>query len=316
LKARTLAACLVVSLLLNAAGIVFFFLFLNERGERKSAARERNRMAQSLTALRAARLAGEQPRERIQRYTFRSHVDGTQDEFGLIEPPAGADASDLTLVVYLHGMGSSYVEPFFVPPRETVADAVTRTHPSTVFLSPSYRREASWGNDAAVADITQNIRQVSQQFPIKRIVVMGTSMGGCVALAYAESAPADVKEKITGVVSVESAGDLVELYQTSGHPGLAMAMISAFGGSPEQVPQVYKKKSFLGNLACLPKGVRIAVVSAREDEIVPPRLQQDIVKALERHHVPVKLIEVEGEHGPPPVRVYLEAFDFVLSKRT
>ncbi|HEY9867709.1 MAG TPA: alpha/beta fold hydrolase [Candidatus Obscuribacterales bacterium] len=316
MKARTLAACLVVSLLLNAAGVVFFFLYLNERGERKSAAKERSRMAQRLTALRAAELTGEQSRERIERHTFRSHVDGTQDEFALIEPSAGADVSDLTLVVYLHGMGSTYLEPFFVPPRETVADAVTRTHPSTVFLSPSYRREASWGNDAAVCDITQNIRQVCQQFPIKRIVIMGTSMGGCVGLVYAESAPADVKQKIAGVVSVESAGDLVDLYKTSMHPGLAMAMISAFGGSPEQVPQVYKKKSFLKNLDGLPAGVRIAIISAREDEIVPPRLQHDIVKALERHHVPVKLIEVDGEHGPPPVRVYMEAFDFVLPKRT
>lgn len=315
MKVRVLVGFLIVSLLLNAGGLVFFILYLNLRGQYKSVRHERNQMAQNLNMVRGAGVInGLMASEHITKRNFVSHVDGQQDTFGMLLPTYTAPNKDYVLVVYLHGMGSNYLEPFFYPQTLPLADAVVGSNPATIFMSLGYRGDASWGNDLALADISQNIRQACQEYPVKNIVLMGTSMGGCTVLNYAACAPADIKEKVSGVVSVESAGDLLSLYKETGHPALQPAMIRAFGGTPEQIPQIYKQKSFLNNIDSLSKQVRVAVVSAKQDDIVPPNLQKKIVDELNSHQVPVKLIEIDGGHGAPPAEIYTEGLNFALSK--
>jgi homoserine acetyltransferase len=142
---------------------------------------------------------------------------------------------------------------------------------------------------------------------------MGTSMGGCTALVYAELAPKDVKDLIAGVVSVEAAGDLTQLYHESMHNGISNAMLYAFGGTPEQVPERYDRRSFIKNLSELPKRVRVVEISAKDDEIVPPHFQHDIVDALRSKNYAVELVEVDSGHGAPPSEFYVRGFDNVTT---
>ena len=141
---------------------------------------------------------------------------------------------------------------------------------------------------------------------------MGTSMGGCVALNYAAQAPAEIKDKITGIVSVEGAGDLGQLYNMTKSPAVQVGLIGAFGGTPLQLPEIYAKKSLFANMASLPAHIKVAVVSARKDDIVPKDLQKDLVHKLEEKNIPAKLIEIDGGHRVPAAPVYQEALDFVL----
>ena len=315
LKVKILASLLIVSALLNVAGLVFFICFLNLRGHYKEVSRERNIMAHNLSVIHGAGVLSDVlSSDHVYKRTFRSHYDGDEDVFGMIPPSTQPPARNLTLVVYLHGMGSSYLEPFVVPENRPIADAVTHKFPSVVFISSSYRKEASWGNPPAMADITQNIREVCQELPIQKIVLVGTSMGGCTVLTYAAIAPTDIKDKIAGVVSVESAGDLAKLYKLSRHPAIRPALVQAVGGAPEQAAEAFRQMSLMGNIDGLRQSVRVAVISAKDDDIVPPQLQKDIVEALEQRNVPVKLIEIDGGHGAPPAPVYLQGMDFVLGK--
>ena len=66
----------------------------------------------------------------------------------------------------------------------------------------------------------------------------------------------------------------------------------------------------MGNINGLAGNVKVAVVSAKDDDIVPPELQKKIVEELTNRHQPVKLIEVEGGHGTPPSSVYKQALEF------
>lgn len=315
MKVRILAGLLAVSVLLNIAGLVFFIGFLSLQGHYKSVRRERNQMAHNLNVIRGAGLINAvMESDHVAKRSFISHVDGQTDNFALLAPVLKAPSKNITLFVYLHGMGSNYLEPFFYPENAPVSDAIVQHIPGSAFLSCSYRGQASWGNEAAMSDITQNIRQVCQEYPVSRIVLIGTSMGGCTVLTYAAIAPSDIKEKLCGVVSVESAGDLVALYKETEHPALAPAMIAAFGGTPEQIPAVYKSRSFLGNIDAFPKQVKVAVISARQDDIVPPDLQKKIVEELDKRQVSSKLIEIDGGHGAPPASVYMDGLDFVLPK--
>ncbi len=315
MKARILVGALCLSLLVNIAGIFFFVAFLVSRGQNSHLRHERNELARNLTVIRGQGVADEtvDGSPRVYRRTFYSQLDGNPDVFGLLPPAAATSMSNVTLVVYLHGMGSSYIEPFVSPADKSVASAITALDPNVVVISPSYRGTASWGSDAAMLDITQNIREVMQEFPIKRIVLMGTSMGGCTVLSYAAEAPKDIRDKLVGIVSVESAGDLASLYKETKVAQVQDAMVQAFKGTPEQNPQAYAFKSVLSNLDKFPTNVHVAIISAKQDNIVPPDLQKQTLDALNARHIPVKLIEVDGGHGCPPGDIYVEGYKFAAS---
>ena len=137
-------------------------------------------------------------------------------------------------------------------------------------------------------------------------------MGGYTALYYGAVAPADIKEKLCGIVSVEGTGDLKELCQRSKQNAVAAAIVASLGGTPEQAAANYQSRNFFTHMSGLPKNVRVSVVSAKADTIVPPDLQRSIVEAMQREHYPVKLIELKGAHGVPPAPVYIDALEFAL----
>ncbi|MBY0356663.1 MAG: alpha/beta fold hydrolase [Candidatus Obscuribacterales bacterium] len=299
--------------MLNIAGLVFFILFLNLRGSYKAVRKDKVVLERNLAFYRSQNVVGEAlSSERIVRKTFVSHKDGQMDYFAFEAPNFVPEKKDYILILYLHGMGSNYMEPFVAPHEQPIASALVQKDSAVGVLSCSYRKESSWGNDLALADITQNVREVMMEYPFSKIVVMGTSMGGTVALNYACVAPADIKEKIVGVVSVESAGDLTQLYKTTANNDIRQALIISLGGMPEQIPAVYADKSFLHNLNLLPQSNRIYILSAKSDRIVPTKLQNDIVNRLNQSGYKVKFEEIEGDHQSPAAKYYVSGLEYVL----
>ncbi len=312
LRKRVLLALLVVSCLLNAAGVTFFILFLNSESHNKSLKRN---FKKQLTDFEIVRAEANQANTSaiLSRRMFISQFDGIPDSFAVSPPFLLMPTKAVTLVVYLHGQNSTYFEPFETGQGKCLAETIVGRE-NTVLLSCNYRPPASWGNDAAISDITQNVREMSQEYPVTKIVIMGTSMGGSIAPTYASIAPPDIREKIVGVVSVEGAGNLANLFSQTTMQSVKTAMITTFGGTPETQPLAYAAKSFLTHIDQLPKGVRFAVVSATKDQVVPPPLQKEMVDALEKANISHKLIEVDRHHEPPPIDVYGHALDFVLAR--
>ena len=314
-KFRILAAALIISTLINAAGITFFCLFLSAQGHIKSLKRANRQLLNQLNVIKTATLAAkaETSTGDFTRRSFISHYDGEQDYFAVSPPVLQGPTKSVTLIVYLHGQGSTCLEPFMGHTGKSIASLWVARNNSTVVLSCNFRL-ASWGNKAATADITQNIRELCQEYPVTKIVMLGTSMGGCVAPTYAALAPSDIKEKIVGVVSIEGAGDLLSLYKMTKLQAVQEAMTAAIGGTAEQMPHEYAAKSLLpDNIKHLLPGVKFVVVSGQKDEVVPPALQKEMVRRLEESHIKTKLIELNIPHGMPSNDVYLQALDFVLS---
>lgn len=313
LKIRLLISLLVVSLLLNVAGLVFFILYLSEKSHSKSSRKQKAALEQKLAALSANPAMIENGRhDLVQTRTFASLSDGRIDNYAF-QPPQTADGFlEYTLLVYLHGMGSNYMEPFLIPAQTSIAGRLTSAYPRLGLVSCSYRKEASWGNDVAVQDIIQNIREVASEYPFKKIVLMGTSMGGCVCLNFAATAPPDIKEKIVGAVCVEGAGDLKELFYSTSTDALRPAMMIAYGGSPKEIPHVYKEKSFLSHLDKLNSTSRIYVISARQDKVVPPEFQRQICQELSKRSISNQLQELDQSHEAPAADEYLKGLEYVL----
>lgn len=318
MKNQILIVLLVLSLLLNAAGIVFFILFLSEHGHYKSARKEKAQLERSLAVVQSAGVMNQinqsAPGDPVQKQNFVSKVDGLIDSYAFQAPQFTPGATDYVLVVYLHGMGSNQMEPFVTPASQSMAAAITRENPKVGVLSVSYRKEASWGNDQAIEDLCQNIREVSQKYPFQSIVMMGTSMGACVSLNFAATAPQDIKEKITGVICVEGAGDLSQLFKETAADSVKQAMMIAYGGTPDQVLSTFHKKSFLYNIESLAPKVRVYVLSARNDKVVPPNLQRSIVEALRQKGIVNHFDEIDGPHEAPPPQYYSRGIKFVMGE--
>lgn len=313
MRNKVLLSILAAALLADIAGIVFLVLFVGQQNTIHKLKKERNILSSNLAAMKnSAASFQEKPAELPEKHNFIAIADGTPDVYALSPPLIFDGSKDLTLIVYLHGMGSNYLEPFMVPKGATIAQAAQGVNPAFVFASLSYRTTTSWLNDKALADINQNIRELCQRYPIKRIVIMGTSMGGCSSLAYSVMAPADIKEKMVGVVASEAAGDLGELYKKTPSNMVRSGILVGLGGTPQNLPQVYGARSFINNLGLLQPGLRVALISAQQDTVIPPQFQKEIKNKLEERAIPCLVIETPDKHGIPEAKNYTEGLNFVM----
>jgi len=312
LKFPLLPIILAVSLLVNAAGIVFLCLFISSEAHVKSLKHDKRVLTNNLTAVSLNSDTSEpEATDQFIRRSFISHHSHQQDIFALAPPTINGPRENMTLLVYLHGMGSSYLEPFLHPTDSPLGPQLLARENNLLLLSSNYGKVASWGNDEGYSDLTQNIREVCDQYPIGDIIIMGTSMGGCVALSYPTRAPDDIKSKICGIVSVEGAGSLDQLYDRTKSQAVKTALAAAFGGPPAAALAKFQAVSLIPNINKLPSHVKVVIVSASKDQIVPPEMQQELVEILNKAHIPTKMIVLDIPHQIPAASVYDQAYDLV-----
>ncbi|MBK9773684.1 MAG: alpha/beta hydrolase [Candidatus Obscuribacter sp.] len=235
---------------------------------------------------------------------YKSSVDGSMQECWLSPPSLMEAQIPPTLIVYSHGMTSSYKEPF-----GAIGAAVASEFPTFGILSLGTPN--AWANDGVLKDTTIVLREVLKKFPVKRVILMGSSMGGCTSLVYAEKAPEDIKEKVLAVLAIYPAGDLYKLEKLTKSKEVRESLLNATQGSKED----YRHRSFIPQISEMPKHIKVCVISAQKDIFVPPVLQKDIIKACEKNGIPNKLIEVPGDHGSIPAqRRIVSAIDYCSHK--
>lgn len=244
--------------------------------------------------------------------TFVSSFDGQQGLYALSPPTMPGKAEDATMVVYFHGMGSTYMEPYLVPKDKSIAQLCRDYSRQGAFLSVDYRGKASWLNQAALADVDQNVQAALMRFPARKIILVGTSMGGCSALSYSYLAAPDIKERIVGVLACEGAGDLIALYKQTDSDLVRKGLIEAFGGLPEIMGKEYTHRSILSNLAMVNRKVRYVLLSANQDEVVPSALQKAMAEKLKGAVDSVELIEFPDRHGVPEAAIYEKGLQYLV----
>ncbi|MGH9551655.1 MAG: alpha/beta hydrolase family protein, partial [Terriglobales bacterium] len=273
MKPNVLRILLAISLLFNVIGVFFVVDYIHALGNIRSMKDERSVMQSMLSVAQTRNVVnGLDSDEKISRRAFISRFDGFEDSFAVQPIALPVHTKAATLFVYLHGMGHTFLEPFETPKERPLSNEILKKDHSFVVMAPNFRAPAGWATDATFSDISQNIREVSEQFPIDKIVIIGSSMGGCVALSYCTLAPKEIKDKLVGVVSIESAGDLAKLFRITTFADARRTMIDAYGGTPDQVAVAYAAKSMMPNLSAAPGQLRFAIVSARQDKIVPPEM--------------------------------------------
>lgn len=206
------------------------------------------------------------------RLTYGSAVDGVED-WALFLP---GDPAKNT-VVYLHGSFASADQIFT---RQDVCDFwLTRIRAGGHSLLSVNLRGTAYMSPAATADLTGLLGYCQDELGCQRFVLLGGSGGASSAMAYAVLHP----DKIHGVVALGMCDILARLdfARRSDHPvlqKLATTVFAAYGGTPEEKPELYRARSVLAHTDRLTMPVILTM--GENDQLIPVAETRKIVAAM------------------------------------
>ncbi len=228
-------------------------------------------------------------------WKYKSTFD-TFEDWTLVEPN--------TLnqwIIYLHGHGSDGAQLFT---RKDIVDLrlqLLRAHGFSI-LAPNLRGNA-WMCPAAVHDLHELICSLKSHHDVDRIALFSGSMGGTGNLIYAAIHPEDVDAVIAGC----PATDLARYHswcRSRTSPAvlknIADAIEQNYGGSPEQVPDVYKEHSACTNASGL--NMPLYLSHGNADLIIPVSESRLLAAQLEKVNQSFVYEEIEGGDHDSPLR--------------
>lgn len=191
---------------------------------------------------------------------FTAEVDGSSQRYVIVEPQ-GFDSKrnmPVPLLIALHGHGSDRWQ-FVKDGRDecrAARDAAAKF--GMLYVSPDYRARTSWMGPKAEADLVQIVREIKSRYEVSEVVICGGSMGGTSALTFAALHP----ELVNGVVAFNGTANLME------YERFQDAIAASYGGSKQDVPEEYRKRSAELHFERLT--MPVATTTGGRDEIVPP----------------------------------------------
>lgn len=251
-----------------------------------------------LTFFTVAPLWAAEPRD----VAFISNLDKTEQRYVLIPPDQFKTDAPVSILIALHGHGSDRWQ-FVRDARDEcrgARDAAAKYR--LLYVSPDYRAKTSWMGPAAEADLVQIIRDLKREYRVQKIILTGGSMGGTGALTFAALHP----DLIDGVVSMNGTANLVE------YPHFQDAIAASFGGSKQEKPDEYRKRS--AELQSDKLTMPIAFTAGGKDALVPPDSVLRLHQVLQKQNRPVRLIHrPDGGHSTNYADA-IAAFEFVFKK--
>jgi predicted esterase len=218
--------------------------------------------------------------------TFKSELDGTVQRYVEILPAGFKAEKKHDLVIALHGHGSDRWQFASAERGECQAFRSFAVKHKMIAVSPDYRAPTSWMGPAADADLVQIIRDLKRKYVVNRVFLIGGSMGGTSALTFGALHP----ELVAGITSLNGHANHLE------YENFQDAIAESFGGSKDQIPQEYKKRSaeYWPEKLTMP----IAFTVGEDDKSVPPTSVLRLYHILKKLRRNVLLIShPEGGHS-------------------
>ncbi len=222
------------------------------------------------------------------------------------------------LVVYFHSYGSNYTEAFDAPsPTDSIAKAMLKDIPGVAIQTIDRESKAAVNGSDGYREVSQLITQCWTSHPsLKHIVLCGTSLGAYESVAYLRYTPQPIFDKVCGIIAVEPTDDLAELYWKTGSAKVQDLIVSAFSGDPIKEPDYYSAhsvKTLYSNIPDRPD-IKVCVVSAKRDRVVPPSQQKRLCETLRKKKFQVKLVEIDRSHSVADSVTYGDALHYVTGR--
>ncbi len=222
------------------------------------------------------------------------------------------------LVVYFHSYGGNYLEPFEKPtPSDSVAKALLKDIPGVAIQTVDRDSTAALNGYDGYRGVSQLILKDYVEHPtLKHIILCGTSLGAYESVAYLHYAPQNILDRISGIITVEPTDDLAELFWKTQSPKVKQLLFQSFGGDPNQEPEYYRSHSIKTLYTNVPDrpNVKVCVVSAKRDNVVPPAQQKRLCATLRQKKFKVTLVEIDRGHSIADGVTYGDALHYVTGR--
>jgi len=250
----------------------------------------------------SAVLAAETPR--TEDVAFTARCDGTTQRYVLIYPSGFQPDRPCHLLVALHGHGSDRWQYAKNPRDECRVARDVAAARGMLFVSPDYRAKTSWMGPKAEADVLQILDELKSRYRIGKVILCGGSMGGSSVRTFAALHP----DRVDGVVSMNGTANHVE------YANFQDAIRASFGGSKQEIPAEYKKRSaeFWPERLTMP----IGFTAGGKDSSVPPGSVVRLAAALKRLQPNVMMIYRENGGHSTNYEDGKRVLEFVVDKAT
>lgn len=213
------------------------------------------------------------------------------NQFGDLRLPAKGRKGPFPVIMYIHG--GYWRAKYDLLHGGHVCAALTRKGCAT--WNVEYRRVGNPGGGwpGTFEDVVSSCRFLPQiarhyQLDSERVVVIGHSAGGQLALCLAAHEPS-IRSAVSlaGVVDLQGAFDL---HLSSD------AVVEFLGGKPSEVSEHYREADPMR----LAIGARQVLIHGSDDDVVPPDFSRRYVEDKKRKHENVTLIELhKADHFDP-----------------
>ncbi len=214
---------------------------------------------------------------------FIADADGSSQRYVLRLPSDFDPAKPHDLLIALHGHGSDRWQ-FASSTQWTECVAVRdfAAGRNMILVCPDYRATMSWMGPLAEKDVVQMIEELRESYLLNRVFMCGGSMGGSSALTFTVLHP----RMIDGVVALNPLANHLE------YENFQDAISASYGGSKQQIPGEYKKRSaeYWPERFLVPVGIS----TGGQDTIVPPASVMRLANVLSKIGKKVKFIHRES----------------------
>ncbi len=190
-------------------------------------------------------------------------------------------------IVFLHGRGGSHLRNNILSESYRPFRALVKQQ-GYLLAAPDYGAN-NWFNAQAEEIIGALIRslQKTHRMDERRLLLMGSSMGGGAALAYAGRHPGEV----IGVCDVFGVSDWEQLHKDG---KFHKFLEPAFGGPPPADGGAYRERSAMNYIPALAR-MPVLIIHGEKDRTVPIAYSERLHEALQAAGGNVEFIRVPGK---------------------
>lgn len=211
--------------------------------------------------------------------SFTASCDQSLQHYVLMLPKPFDDQKPHPVLIALHGHGSDRWQFVKQMRGECKAARDFAAKHQMLYVSPDYRARTSWMGPKAEKDLVQIIADLKKQYQISQVYLCGGSMGGSSSLTFAALHP----ELIDGVAAMNPTANHLE------YDKFQPAIQESFGGTKQEIPAEYKKRSaeYWPEKFTMPVSISVG----GQDQLVPPDSARRLARILKQLNRPVLLID-------------------------
>lgn len=235
--------------------------------------------------------------------SFRSTYGNHPSQFGVLRVPEGTQRAPVVVSVH----GGFWQSEYGLELHDRLAEDLVRR--GYAVWNIEYRRVGEdgggWtGTFHDVIDAVNHLSQLEKRFSLdlSRVIVLGHSAGGHLALWLASRIGkvqlGELGDKldvpIHGVISLAGVSDLRRMWETHVKQGRGHIVESLIGGTPQEVPERYRRAS---PIELLPLHVDQVLIHGEQDRNVPVELSIEYHRMAVEHGDGVRLVLLpDAEH--------------------